>query len=206
MKVSELVNILENKSYQNATPIFYTQREIISDINNWLDFIFNNLNSRLRWYYAIETEKFDTNWQKLFDLSYDIHDFYEVSNDNIDLKYRTVLIEKDDKNQEEFWIVWTRQIKTTEEQKKLKVVYLRWPKRCSVWGLDEEIDLPEALIWVLELYVMSRILMPMPDGWRNLANNDMQYAQTWLDNYANSIGKLSNMEWFSPKQYENGQH
>lgn len=199
MKVNEFLSILKTDSYQNASAIFFNDREYIFNINNWLNYIFNFINSKQTWYYSVNNEEYNNlqTPQKEFTLDFPIQDIFLVE---VDWKeFQLVKTEKQnrDNNSNTFRIIWENQIRLSTEVKNLFIDYKRFPKKVGVVAIDEDLDIPEALVWVLYLYAMSRIMMPQPDWWQNISIWYINQADAWLDNYVASIWHLARMNEFS---------
>lgn len=211
MTVAEMVQELRNDFLQNMSFAFYTDSQLINKINDGINYIYNYIHSSYWWWhYALISEvlEADNDSQKTFTTSYDISVLHQVlvpsekfwvySKAWVDFQelYQN---QKQWHNRFSFFISWENKVTISEEMPKVKVVYNRFPVKHTVADMDNwtKIDLPVQLRWALNTLVLSSVSRKFDSSWRNVSNNDLEYANTLINNYVTNIWKNSALKQFT---------
>lgn len=208
MKLSYLIQRLKNGTTLNVSYDFWDDVDFVYHINNSLQIIFAQMNSLGNWFFSNVREKIwstdSTEEKDEFETQYDISRIWEIKAD-----WQTVLqpanVHFDLENPEwnewgawDFYISAPNKIKTQKKYKQIEVTYARFPKRHDFENVkEEEVDLPDQLIWALEFYVFWRLMPVFYEQGASLANNYLSQAKEHLENYASNIGLLTVQKWFT---------
>ena len=208
MKLSYLIQRLKNGTTLNVSYDFWDDVDFVYHINNSLQIIFAQMNSLGNWFFSNVREKIwstdSTEEKDEFETQYDISRIWEVKAD-----WQTVLqpanVHFDLENPEwnewgawDFYISAPNKIKTQKKYKQIEVTYARFPKWHDFENVkEEEVDLPDQLIWALEFYVFWRLMPVFYEQGASLANNYLSQAKEHLENYASNIGLLTVQKWFT---------
>lgn len=210
MKLSSFLSLIKAESLQNISDDFYDSKDFVNSISRSLDYIFRYLNAKSIFpYWAIEEEvTADSLDPRLFILSnklqWLIWDRDDTEIDSFSDRWSESWVWGDGKSlsQKNFFITqdkwdfftfvpsieWIKSIRTSKAYGSLKIRYKRWPKYPQIDEVNEDIDLPEDLIWVLLNLCMWRVIPLFLENWFDLANNYYLQSNEDLDNYAQVMG------------------
>ena len=204
MKLSYIVQRLKNGSTLNVSNDFFDDIDFVYHINVSLNIIFSKMNSLGNWYFSNKTESLtaDGGWtQKSWTLSSDVSRFWQVSWDWAKLTQATVSLDITDSEDYEdtawFMLNWSKSIRTTDAFGTLDVVYSRFPKWHDYLDLEQDLDLPDQLVWALEFYVFWRLMPVFYEQGSSLANNYLSQAEKTIEEYALNIGLSSPQNRFT---------
>ena len=204
MKLSYIIQRLKNGSTLNVSNDFFDDVDFVYHINVSLNLIFSKMNSLGNWYFSNKTESLtaDGGWtQKNWTLSSDVSRFWQVSGDWSKLTQATVSLDITDSEDYEdtagFMLNGARSIRTTDSFWTLDVVYARFPIWHDYQDLEQELDLPDQLVWALEFYVFWRLMPVFYEQGSSLANNYLSQAEKTIEEYALNIGLASPQNRFT---------
>ena len=204
MKLSYIIQRLKNGSTLNVSNDFFDDVDFVYHINVSLNLIFSKMNSLGNWYFSNKTESLtaDGGWtQKNWTLSSDVSRFWQVSGDWSKLTQATVSLDITDSEDYEgtagFVLNGARSIRTTDRLWTLDVVYARFPIWHDYQDLEQELDLPDQLVWALEFYVFWRLMPVFYEQGSSLANNYLSQAEKTIEEYALNIGLASPQNRFT---------
>lgn len=207
MKLSYLIQRLKNGTTLNVSYDFWDDVDFVYHINNSLQIIFAQMNSLgNRFFSNVKEELWSTDDAEKdeFTTQYDISRIWEIKADG-----KTILqpanvhfdLENPDWNEwgaGDFYVSGPNKIKTKEKYKKIEITYARFPKWHDFEKVKEEdVDLPDQLIWALEFYVFWRLMPVFYEQGASLANNYLSQAKEHLENYAANIWLLTAQKWFT---------
>lgn len=207
MKLSYLIQRLKNGTTLNVSYDFWDDVDFVYHINNSLQIIFAQMNSLgNRFFSNVKEELWSTDDAEKdeFTTQYDISRIWEIKADG-----KAVLqpanvhfdLENPDWNEwgaGDFYVSGPNKIKTKEKYKKIEITYARFPKWHDFEKVKEEdVDLPDQLIWALEFYVFWRLMPVFYEQGASLANNYLSQAKEHLENYAANIWLLTVQKWFT---------
>lgn len=207
MQLSYLIQRLKNGTTLNVSYDFWDDIDFVYHINNSLQIIFAQMNSLWNWFFSNTREKVwvtgDSEWTDEFQTTYDISRIWEIKADG-----KTILqpanvhfdLENPDWNEWgawDFYVSAPNKIKTKEKYKEIEITYARFPKWHDFEHLDENVDIPDQLVWALEFYVFWRLMPVFYEQGASLANNYLSQAKEHLENYASNIGLLTVQKWFT---------
>lgn len=205
MKLSYLIQRLKNGSTLNVSYDFWDDVDFVYHINNSLQIIFAQMNSLWNWFFSNIKENLwstDDSEKDEFTTQYDISRIWEVKWDGNVLQAANVHFDLENPDWNEYW-EWDyymnspKSIKTKKKYKKIEITYARFPKWHDFEKVKEEdVDLPDQLIWALEFYVFWRLMPVFYEQWASLANNYLSQAKEHLENYAANIWLATAQKWF----------
>ena len=207
MKLSYLIQRLKNGTTLNVSYDFWDDIDFVYHINNSLNIIFSQMNSLWNWYFSnIRETLWSTDWEQktVFKTQYDISRIWQVKVDG-----KTILqpanvhfdLENPDWNEwgwGDFMVTWPKEITLKDKASQVEIIYARFPKWHDFDHInEEEVDLPDQLIWALEFYVFWRLMPVFYEQGASLANNYLSQAKETLENYAANIWLLTIQKWFT---------
>lgn len=209
MLASQFIRIVKDEALQNIASDFYSDYNWVYNINRSLEYIFRAINVKDIRYYTNTYQEIAWLWNKEYTTQYPIQWFIT---DN-DKKYSgvfannkaTVIDRKNfyvyDNEWDYFTVKWNQTgitgIVTSQEYDQVEIYYKRWPIPLEV-GFDPttEIDLPEELLWVLQSFVMWRVMPTYLENGASLSNFYFTQWSTDLNNYIENIGQWIDQDWF----------
>jgi len=148
-------------------------------------------------------------WDTVWNLSKTFGRIFQVVNADINRKLTQNNINSNfNKDEDKWWFFVSggNQITTWTPIKTLKVWYQRMPEWHDYTNLNVEVDIPIQAIWILEFYILWRIMPVHLEQGAQLANNYFWQAQTMMKEYADNIGYTNSMKWmYVSDQFNNEQ-
>lgn len=207
MKLSFLIQRLKNGTTLNVSYDFWDDVDFVYHINNCLQIIFAQMNSLWNRFFSNVREKIwstDSDEEKdEFTTQYDISRIWEVKADWVNLLQPANVhfdLENPDWNEWwawDFYVSAPNKIKTQKKYKQIEITYARFPKWHDYENINEDVDIPDQLIWALEFYVFWRLMPVFYEQGASLANNYLSQAKEHLENYAANIWLLTHQRWFT---------
>lgn len=206
MKLSFLIQRLKNGTTLNISYDFWEDVDFVYHINNSLQIIFAQMNSLGNWFFSNVKETLGTtDWEEkfVFQTQYDISRIRQVKVDG-----KTILqpanvhfdLETPDWNERwdwDYYVSGPKEITLKDKAAQVEIIYARFPKWHDFDNLNEEVDVPDQLVWALEFYVFWRLMPVFYEQGASLANNYLSQAKEHLENYAANIWLLTNQKWFT---------
>ena len=206
MKLSFLIQRLKNGTTLNISYDFWEDVDFVYHINNSLQIIFAQMNSLGNWFFSNVKETLGTtDWEEkfVFQTQYDISRIWQVKVDG-----KTILqpanvhfdLETPDWNERwdwDYYVSGPKEITLKNKAAQVEIIYARFPKWHDFDNLNEEVDIPDQLVWALEFYVFWRLMPVFYEQGSSLANNYLSQAKEHLENYAANIWLLTNQKWFT---------
>lgn len=207
MKLSFLIQRLKNGTTLNVSYDFWDDVDFVYHINNALQIIFAQMNSLWNRFFSNIREKIwstDSEEEKdEFTTQYDISRIWEVKADWVNILQPANVhfdLENPDWNEwgaGDFYVSGPNKIKTQKKYKQIEITYARFPKWHDYENINEDVDIPDQLIWALEFYVFWRLMPVFYEQGASLANNYLSQAKEHLENYAANIWLLTHQKWFT---------
>lgn len=206
MKLSFLIQRLKNGTTLNVSYDFWDDVDFVYHINNSLEIIFSQMNSLGNWFFSNTKETlWTTDWETktVWQTQYDISRIWQIKVDGKNILQPANVhfdLETPDWNEwgdGDYYVSWPKEITLKEKASQVEIIYARFPKWHDFDHLDEEVDIPDQLIWALEFYVFWRLMPVFYEQGASLANNYLSQAKEHLENYAANIWLLTTQKWFT---------